>query len=120
VAKSYLLARFDSELHNKRQQTPDTGCPEDTDMPDAEPLSSDPSFSIPTSTTKPNQPRLSITSLCNPMDEVADIRPPQASSLFDMNLDAVYKPSWMKDYRCEQLYLFASPLFLSNITISRN
>ena len=101
MAHLYFLAHFDSEVHDEGQQTPETLFPEDTDMPDAEPPSSEPLLSLPTSTTKPNQPRLNIASLCNPMDEVADIRPPQATSLFDKNLDAVYKPSWMKDYRCK-------------------
>jgi len=51
---------------------------------------------------EPNECRLTIASLCNPNDEVADIRQPQASSLFSNNLDAVRKPSWIKDSSCEQ------------------
>jgi hypothetical protein len=86
--------------------------PEDADMPDAQleqqpweapsPLS--PSNAEPTS--KPNERRLDIASLCNPMVEIPEIRQSQASSLFDKNIDAVHKPSSIQDCSCEQLSFF--------------
>ena len=56
-------------------------------------------------TADPNQGGLDIASLCNPMNEIADIRQPQASSLFDKNLDAIHKPFRIKDHSCEQYFL---------------
>jgi hypothetical protein len=43
------------------------------------------------------------------MNELVDIRRIKASSLFDQNIDAVHKPSYIKDMSCEQL--FRSSLF---------
>jgi len=61
---------------------------EDTDM--SGPPPSSPSTTEPTPDPKPG--RMNIASLCNPMDEVPDIRQLQASSLFDNDLDDIHKP----------------------------
>ena len=88
--------------------------PEDTDMPDAQleqqpwepPSPLPPSTAIPTSTGRPNERRLDIASLCNPMVEIPEIRQSQASSLFDKNIDAVRKPSSIQDCSCERFPFF--------------
>lgn len=93
---TYLLDYPDSETYE------DSECPESLQMSDAQPPSStiEPT---PETTPGPSQHRLTIASLCNPMDEAVDIRQFQVSPLFDENLDAVHKPSWTKDSSCEDL-----------------
>ena len=58
-------------------------------------------------TSRPNEHRLDIASLCNPMVEIPEIRQSQASSLFDKNIDAVHKPSSIQDCSCEQFSFFS-------------
>jgi hypothetical protein len=102
---------------NDNEPDNNLGCPEDAHMTNTQPLSSehpppDPSSTSSTQPTpEPNQGRLSIASLCNPMHEAVDIRQFQASPLFDQNLDAVHKPSGIKDSSCEQLFLSSPFLF---------
>jgi hypothetical protein len=95
----------------------------DTDMPDAQQPPREPPSPLPPSTSKPtskpNQRSLDIASLCNPMVEIPEIRQHQTSSLFDENLDAVHKPSSIKDCSCEQLSLVL-PLSFTKCTLSRN
>ena len=110
MAHFSLLVYSDSDPEEERQRTPDDNA-EDSNTSGAQPPSFEPPSPLPPSTAEPIlEPihrRLTIASLCNPMDEVVDIRQPQASSLFDRNLDAAHKPSWIKDYTCEQLFLYS-------------
>jgi len=103
-----------SVTRSKENTVQNDGLTDDVNMSDSEPPSPKTPFphlpspdSLPTPSTKtmpePSERRLTIASLCNPNDEVADIRQlePQADSLFSNNLDAVRKPSWIKDSSCE-------------------
>ena len=102
-----------SATRAKENTIQDDGLTDDANMSDPEPPfpktpfphrpSPDP-LPTPSTETMPeaNECRLTIASLCNPNDEVADIWQPQASSLFSNNLDAVCKPSWIKDSSCKQ------------------
>jgi hypothetical protein len=110
---------FDAEFEPEDNPSMSNEHPEDADMSDGEldpkppfPKPLFPHLSFPDTlpapvtepTSEPNGRRLNIASLCNPNEEVTEIRQPQSSSLFD--LDAVHKPAWIKDSSCEQ-YLFA-------------
>jgi len=96
-----IPTRTDTDNHNMDKPEDPTGHPEDADMsgPPSSPSNTEPS-------PDPKSRRLNIASLCNPMIEVPKIRQPQSSSLFDKNLDDVQRPASLKNYRCEQLFLF--------------
>lgn len=145
LTHTYLLVHSDSDADEERQQSlqntsttnsaaainndepdDDAGCQEDSHMSDAQP----PSSELPSTTEltpEPNQRRLTIASLCNPINEPVDIRKFEASSLFDVNIDPVHKPAWIKNSSCEQsflssLFTFTNPhiaeleVFLNGLT----
>jgi hypothetical protein len=98
-------------INKDAHQENTTDSDDDIDMytdGEGDPVQRDPSPTPSTeSTPEPNEGRPNIASLCNPYDEGTDIRQPQASSLFSKNLDAIRKPSWIKDSNCEQLFIFS-------------
>jgi hypothetical protein len=96
--------------HSNSKTDEDGEWGEDVQMSDTQGPSSSTIEPMPEPMPKPNQRPLTIASLCNPMNEAVDIRQFQASPLFDKNLDAIHKPSWVEGHSCEKLAL--SLLFL--------
>lgn len=96
MAPLYLLVPTNSDPEKEDSMNTD-----DMDTSDYRPPSS-------ATTTEPNklQRRLDIASLCHPMEEVVGIRQPQEFTLFDKDLDAVHKPSWIKKETCECFSFF--------------
>jgi len=78
-------------------------------------------------TSRPIELQPNIAPLCNPNNEEMDIRQPHTPLLFDNNLDAVHKPSWIGSSTCEpslaflrftynNIYLAEFEVFISGLT----